>query len=185
MDLPIFCVVKILDMIQPLFSAQPMVLFASTTVCISPTPFSVQDSWDTLECQLGQLAFGSMKLPGMFLFLRVAWLRNTCQWNINGYIDTRFSCKIVDVKLAESASETCLRVWIIFWPVVYLLLSNVHIQQLITRPTEVEEGAKKRCKGPGYLIVSKDGIALYGDCLCWYVCWENGHLYQLCFKGGT
>jgi hypothetical protein len=43
-DLPIFCVVKILHMIQLLFSAQLMVLFASTTVCISPTPFSVQDS---------------------------------------------------------------------------------------------------------------------------------------------
>jgi hypothetical protein len=59
-------------MIQLLFSAQLMVLFASTTVCISPTPFSVQDSWDTLQCQLGQLAFGSMKLPGMVLFLFVA-----------------------------------------------------------------------------------------------------------------
>jgi hypothetical protein len=59
-------------MIQLLFSAQPMVLFALTTVCISLIPFSVQDSWDTLQCQLGQLAFGSMKLPAMFLFLLVA-----------------------------------------------------------------------------------------------------------------
>jgi hypothetical protein len=49
-----------------MFSAQPMVLIASTTVCISPTLFSVQDSWDTLQCQLGQLAFGSMKLPACF-----------------------------------------------------------------------------------------------------------------------
>jgi hypothetical protein len=53
-------------MMQLLFSAQPMVLIASTIVCISPTPFSVQDSWDTLQCQLGQLAFGSMKLPACF-----------------------------------------------------------------------------------------------------------------------
>ncbi len=128
MDLPIFCVVKILDMIQPLFSAQPMVLFASTTVCISPTPFSVQDSWDTLECQLGQLAFGSMKLPGMVLFLLVAWLRNTCDLSEkNWWKHTHlFSCKIVDVKLEESASETCLRVWILLWPAVYVLFLNVH-----------------------------------------------------------
>ncbi len=100
----------------------------STTVCIFPTLFSVQDSWDTLQCQLGQLAFGSMKLPGMVLFLLVAWLRNTCNLSEkNWWKHTHlFSYKIVDVKLAESASETCLRVWILLWPAVYVVFLNVH-----------------------------------------------------------
>jgi hypothetical protein len=121
-----------------------------------------------------------MKLPGMVLFLLVAWLRNTC--NLSEKIWWKpthlFSCKIVDFKLAESASETCLRVWILLWPVVYVLFLNVHAAADHWNKNHISWG---RCWREVWrtwlsLIVSKDGISLYGDCFCWYVCWENGHL---------